>query len=682
MLTTSKQKFSAPFILASATFALYLLSMPKTVVFEDDGLFILSSYFNGVSHPPGYPLHSLLGYVITHLPIANPATNLHALSALFSSLSVILIFYISLWLARHNKNRQLTAYTASIAYALSSTIWSQSIIAEVYTLNIFLFLSALLLTINIYTCSIKISTKTDTVKSISIHTQLFFLGLVSGLALSNHWPLFILGSLGLLFILIRHVKYSFKNITYNLVGLLLGLTPYIWLYLNSNTEPLISFSGPIDSMQEFYNFVSRKHFNNTLEFQATSTFLDKLNLSFYAAKQLVNQWGPVNSVFVPIGIYSIFKYSKIDKRILVGLLISFISSSILLGIIIGYEYNPQKISDLRPFLALSHSLGAIYFSFGIIFIINAVAKYYKKNAAVFILIISLSQTLSANITTNYRANDVWSTLYAKQLLSTLKPNSTLFVNGDINTGTLAYWTLIKRYRPDIKLINDGGLVLYGTRLFDPLVTPKREINDIIKKYTLQSQNPVYFITNKLNLGAVKYWLVYEYKSDLPQGDELLFALTATEQQYLHYIFSDVIFNDIPTQIHREHLQLRAVDHLLAALKLNLGKPIAKTIINYILKTTNTLNGLTYTLALSTQRKAVALFSSKATLISKGWELYEGERNKKTKAKFLNLLADIKIQSGDIKEANKLYARSLSVWSNISNTASIKLNTNQKLNHMD
>ncbi|MEJ2762173.1 MAG: DUF2723 domain-containing protein [Gammaproteobacteria bacterium] len=55
----------------TATFAVYCWSMPRTVVFEDDGLFIMASYFNGIAHPPGYPLFTLLGHLATFLPVCS-----------------------------------------------------------------------------------------------------------------------------------------------------------------------------------------------------------------------------------------------------------------------------------------------------------------------------------------------------------------------------------------------------------------------------------------------------------------------------------------------------------------------------------------------------------------------------------------------------------------------------------
>lgn len=42
-------------LVAVVLFALYAATAPHTVLLEDDGMFILSSYFLGVEHPPGFP---------------------------------------------------------------------------------------------------------------------------------------------------------------------------------------------------------------------------------------------------------------------------------------------------------------------------------------------------------------------------------------------------------------------------------------------------------------------------------------------------------------------------------------------------------------------------------------------------------------------------------------------------
>src|SRR5215211_2616788 len=115
--------------------SLYAYSAPPTVALEDDGLFIMSSYFLGIPHPPGYPLHTLLGKLFTLLPVGSIAFRVHLVSAFFGALTCV-----ALWLVlRSLLGNALSAYTGAVLYGLSSTFWSQAIIAEVYTLNTFFF---------------------------------------------------------------------------------------------------------------------------------------------------------------------------------------------------------------------------------------------------------------------------------------------------------------------------------------------------------------------------------------------------------------------------------------------------------------------------------------------------------------------------------------------------------------
>src|SRR5438874_12406384 len=74
-------------IVAAALFVLYAASAPRSVALEDDGLFILSSYFFGIEHPPCYPLFTLIGYLFTYLPFRSVAYRVHLASAMFGALT-------------------------------------------------------------------------------------------------------------------------------------------------------------------------------------------------------------------------------------------------------------------------------------------------------------------------------------------------------------------------------------------------------------------------------------------------------------------------------------------------------------------------------------------------------------------------------------------------------------------
>src|SRR3954465_5606107 len=123
-------------LIALVLVCLYAITAPRSVALEDDGLFILSSYFLGIEHPPGYPLFTLIGHLFTYLPFGAVAYRVHLASAMFGALTCG-----AAWLcARALVAGRWPAYLAALALGVSPVFWSQAIIAEVYTLNTFFFI--------------------------------------------------------------------------------------------------------------------------------------------------------------------------------------------------------------------------------------------------------------------------------------------------------------------------------------------------------------------------------------------------------------------------------------------------------------------------------------------------------------------------------------------------------------
>jgi len=658
-------------LLGLSIFIFYLVCMPKTVTLEDDGIFLLSSYFNGISHPPGYPLHSLLGYFFTHLPFGNPAANGHALSAIFSALSSILIFIITSTLITNNPLKKITPYIAAIAFSLSTDVWSQSIITEVYTLNAFLFLCVLYLTLRLHS-SINLQ---KTIPHTQLNTSkpiLFYLGLFSGLGLTNHWPLFILGCIGISFLLLDDLKYIIKHWYLFVLGLIIGLTPYIWLYINSNSNTFIQYFNPFENLREFYAFISREHFNKAIDFSPTATLWDKVQLFIFTLKQLFSQWGMLNIIFVPIGIIASFSMFKNQRKTLIGFLIIYISTSLILSLILGYDFDEKSKTNIPPFFVLAHSQGAIFFAIGVTFVINLIAKVSNKNFKFILITIVLLQAFAANIFVNYRANYNWTDLYAKHVLDTLKPNSTLFVSSDIGTGVIGYWRFVKNYRPDVKVIQSDGLVLYGTNIFNPKKVTDEEKEKIILNYAKSSPHPVYFLYQEFKFGVNSHWFVYEYNGDVKDNQSRLQSLSLENRKYLSYIFSDIHYSDNWTVVHRDYMRLQALDYLMNQLEITTNDAQRTKIIQYISMATNNLLGLNTVLTLAYEHKNIHLFSSKEEIITRGWDLYDKETDKAVKAGYLNILARINIESGDIDKGFSLYVRSANIWQQSKNIAHKKI----------
>ena len=85
----------------------------------------------GVAHNPGYPFYVLITHPFSYLPVGSLAYRLNLFSALLGSLTVALVFMI----ARKLRCRRVVAAAVALGLAFGHVFWSQSVIAEVYTLH-------------------------------------------------------------------------------------------------------------------------------------------------------------------------------------------------------------------------------------------------------------------------------------------------------------------------------------------------------------------------------------------------------------------------------------------------------------------------------------------------------------------------------------------------------------------
>jgi len=256
-------------------FCNYLLSAPRSVMLDDDGFFIMAAWFNGVSHPPGYPLYTFLAHLGTFLPFGSVAFRVHLVSALFGALACACVWK----LARLLFDSRLYAYAAALAFGFSRTFWSQSIIAEVYSLNV-LFLSGLLLLAVIYA------------REPGPGSRPGWIAFLYGLSLSNHWPLMLLSTPGLAVVLWPRRRELLGRWP-ALFGLaLLGLTPYLWMVYRSQVSE-ISLFGPIENVSDFWDYLSRRAYSS-VDHSVTSGWTDKLRFAGFALRETAGQFGPLS----------------------------------------------------------------------------------------------------------------------------------------------------------------------------------------------------------------------------------------------------------------------------------------------------------------------------------------------------------------------------------------------------
>ena len=215
-------------ILGTITFLVSLVIYVQTLapsvstIFDDSLELQLVCYQLGIAHPTGYPLYTLLGKLITLLPIGNVAFRVNLLSALCGALTAT---GISLILTKLT-GRHLAGLVAGVALAVSPVFWSQSTIAEVYTLNS-LFVVLLVLSATLWQDSEAASGSASTQN----WTGLWLMALAFGLGLTHHRSIILLLPALLVFIFLVGPRLWRKKSVLLRVLLLVILPQCIYLYI-------------------------------------------------------------------------------------------------------------------------------------------------------------------------------------------------------------------------------------------------------------------------------------------------------------------------------------------------------------------------------------------------------------------------------------------------------------------
>ncbi|GAB4559594.1 MAG: hypothetical protein Kow0047_05570 [Anaerolineae bacterium] len=133
--------------------ALYSWTLAPDTLFGDPAELQTAAWIASLAHPTGYPLYLLIGWLWSHLlPWGTPAWRMNFFSAIWGAASAAVMFLAAMELARSmaqlSRPLRLTiAWATALLFAAIPTIWSQAVIAEVYTLHAFLLMSLLWLTL-------------------------------------------------------------------------------------------------------------------------------------------------------------------------------------------------------------------------------------------------------------------------------------------------------------------------------------------------------------------------------------------------------------------------------------------------------------------------------------------------------------------------------------------------------
>jgi hypothetical protein len=478
---------------ALALFALYAATAPRTVALEDDGLFILSSYFLGIEHPPGYPLFTLIGHLFTYLPLGSVAYRVHLVSALFGALTGG-----AAWLcARSLTGGRLPAYLAAIALGISPVFWSQAIIAEVYTLNTFFFL--VLVFMGLQACP-----PSTRAPMSSGARWLPWMALVFGLSLSNHYPLMLLVAPAfviLLWPLRRELLSRFGMLSWLVI---VGVLPYAWMVRRSWMALPISFNGPLETIQEILFFVSRAGYAG-IDHSASADWLDRVRFFEFFGGELLRQFAVVGTLLAVAGF--VVQWRILGRRVAAFLTVAFLMPSAVLLLLLGFDYDSFRAHVFHVYPLPAYAICALWMGLGFAWAVQRYARRPLYAVVAGAALLALIFALGARI--NLLPSQDWGARYAQAVLRALPKNAVVIVLGDPDLAPIAYFHMIENWRPDITMYEPKSLIL-GNRLFLPLRTDEETGKRMFDEMIDRSSAPVVFTLDIYPRYAQRdHWLYVE-----------------------------------------------------------------------------------------------------------------------------------------------------------------------------
>ena len=628
-------------LLFACVLVLYAASTPRTVMLEDDGLFITIATFASVGHPPGYPLYILLGHLASLLPLGSVAWRVHTLSGLMGALTCACIAYLVL---RRTGNRP-AAYLAGAALAVSEHFWSQAIIADVYTTN---------------TAVVFLTLALVQEAAANRSTRLWIgAAAVYSLGLANHYPLLILSSPLFLAYAIGARKDFYRNVPYLLpIALLPAAVLYGWMVWRS-VQPLpVNFLGPIQSWGAFLTFIDRSIYGH-IDQNVNAGLFDKLLYAKYFATQALLQFSIAGGI---VALWGAFSQYRTGWR--VGLLcetLAFAASSFLLIAMLGFNYEPLRIYTFRPYPLVAYCIFALWLGYGMRALMQGVRAWRESMlpaiyAACALVVAALGVY---NGKRNYRPHDRFAEEQAQAMLDIAEKDTAFVLYADPYVGPISYLHYVEGQRPNLRLLEYHGLV-FSDRIVHPLTTTKQK-TAAWAEFLRNADQPVYslwFGPAFSATGLAHLGFFVEVNKTVGAG-RIQLKGNDKAKAYFEKLIAMPAPKDLPNAVHRnemlrgygEYLGLAQVDERSSMIDYIADVlPLAKS--NYW-----SLMGMAKALASQGGDRPLELAE---TYLQKAVQLAGDDRNKDTRAKEYFVAGQIARRKGNGSRAMALFRESLRI----------------------
>ena len=424
-----------------------MITLAPTVTFIDSGELATVATKLGVAHPTGYPFFTVLGRVFTLIPVGDEIYRLNMMSAFVSSAALLMFFNLMTFLlgnkfAGGDSGTEYKILSDDIVYnisiasvlvlAFSRTFWDTANAIEVYSLHTFFLITNIYLILKACTYDAK-----DKDSYILKERYWLLYAFVLGLSFTNHLSTIFLsvGSIYLYFAVNGFNKISFRRILILIIPFFIGYSFYIYLFIRADNS-VLSWGYP-HNFDNFWRHFTGKQFSIWM----FSSFENAGKQFSYFTKNY-----PVEFFYIPLliavpGMIELFK--KNNKL--------FYFTALLFGFCVLYAIN-YDIYDIDSYFLLAFIVTAIWFGFGLMFILKKLKDNMKmiSFAMILVCLIPLSQNFSkVDESKNYFVEE-----YTLNVFESASEGAVIFsTQWDFWISSSFYQQFVKNIRPDIVVID-------------------------------------------------------------------------------------------------------------------------------------------------------------------------------------------------------------------------------------
>lgn len=421
------------------TFIVYLFTTSSEVSFFDSGELISSAYTLGITHPPGYPLYVMLSHPLVYLPLGNIAFKIILFSTIMGSLCSLMAYKITEQVLKDFQYKELLSLISSLTFSFSYTVWSQSVVAEVYCLSTFIItLSTLLLLKYTFEPSFK---------------TLYIVSFLFGISITAHYTSLVLFPILVFVVWLKDKKQlvNIKLVVLCLFFFLLGLSTLLFLPFRAWQEASLTWGDP-QNISQFLWLILRKGYAVPGPERSFSLFLEQMK-SF----NLYREFGVFSLFFIVFGIITGFrKYSIYFAVTLIILLV------LNVGIVIYGNPVEENIFLLESFHVPGYLILSVSVAIAVKELSNLLKRFRIKELITIVsgLAVIPTSCFALNFYSNNWSNYYISYDYGKNVLKSCKYNSVLFTWGDSGAFPLWYLQYVEKYRTDVVLLHCPHLDAY------------------------------------------------------------------------------------------------------------------------------------------------------------------------------------------------------------------------------